>query len=58
MTVITMTAMVSSVAAGIWTPKETTQPTKTSEKFSAANALPKKPESVMATCIVAKKRAG
>ena len=31
-----------------------TQSTKRSEKFSAANALPKNPDRVIATCIVAK----
>ena len=52
------TATASSVAAGICTPRPNSQSTKPSEKFSAAKALPRKPDRVMATWIVARKRAG
>ena len=52
------TAMASRVAAGTPTPRLTSQLTRPSEKFSAAKALPRKPDRVMATWIVARKRAG
>ena len=47
--VISMTESVFRVLTGMDTPRETSQSTKTSEKFSAAKALPKKPDKVMAT---------
>ena len=50
--------MTLSVLSGIFTPSETSHLTIGPEKFSAANALPRKPASVIATCIVARKRAG
>ena len=56
--VIRITEMVSSVLAGIPTPRPTNQSTSNSEKLSAAKALPRKPDNVMATWIVAKNRAG
>ena len=52
------TATASSVAAGTGTPRLKSQATSPSEKFSAAKALPRKPDRVMATWMVAKKRAG
>ena len=48
MRVMITTAMASSVAAGTPTPRLTSQLTSPSEKFSAAKALPKKPDRVMA----------
>ena len=56
--VITITAMESRVFTGILTPISTSQFTITSEKFSAANAEPKKPERVIATCMVDRNFAG
>jgi hypothetical protein len=47
--VINITAMVSKVERGIFTPIPTTQSTKGSEKLSAAKALPKNPDNVIAT---------
>ena len=44
-----MTTSVFSVAGGMVTPSPMSQSTSGSEKFSAANALPRKPASVMAT---------
>ena len=58
MSVISTTDMVSRVETGIPTPRPTSQFTMLSEKFSAAKALPRKPDRVIATCIVARKRAG
>ena len=56
--VITITAAASKVALGIFTPRERIQSTKGSEKLSAAKALPRKPERVIATWIVARNLAG
>ena len=50
--------MVSKVERGIFTPIPITQSTKGSEKLSAAKALPKNPDNVIATWIVARNRAG
>ena len=47
--VIIITAMVSKVERGIFAPIPTTQSTKGSEKLSAAKALPKNPDNVIAT---------
>ena len=47
--VINITAMVSKVERGIFTPIPITQSTKGSEKLSAAKALPKNPDNVIAT---------
>lgn len=47
--VINITAMVSKVERGIFTPIPTTQSTKGSEKLSAAKALPKNPDNMIAT---------
>ena len=43
---------------GTGTPAPTNASTNGSAKLSAANALPKKPANVIATCMVDKKRAG
>ena len=56
--VMNMTARVSSVERGMVTPRPTSQFTIPSEKLSAAKALPRKPDSVMATCMVARNFAG
>ena len=50
--------MLSSVAGETDTPRPTSQSTSRSEKLSAANALPRKPDSVMATWMVARNFAG
>ena len=47
--VIKITEMVCKVVCGMATPQLTNSCTSASEKWSAAKALPKKPESVMAT---------
>ena len=52
------TAMASRVAAGTGTPCSSSQSTSRSEKFSAAKALPRKSDRVMATWMVARNRAG
>ena len=44
-----MTEQASSVVRGIFTPNDKIHSTNGSEKLSAANALPKNPESVIAT---------
>ena len=54
MRVIATTAMVLSVAGGRLMPREMAHATKGPEKWLAANALPRKPERVMATWMVAK----
>jgi len=53
-----MTEMVSRALRGMPTPTLTSQSTSRSEKLSAANALPRKPDRVIATCIVARNFAG
>ena len=49
MMVMRMTETVSSVLTGTLTPRSTSQFTSSSEKLSAAKALPRKPDRVMAT---------
>lgn len=56
--VITTTDTASSVDAGMVIPRFTSHPTNLSEKLSAAKALPRNPDSVIATCMVAKNFAG
>ena len=53
-----ITDMVSKVAGGIPTPSFCSHVTKESEKLSAAKALPRNPDKVMATWMVAKKLDG
>ena len=53
-----MTASVFNVERGIPTPAPMSRSTSGSEKLSAANALPRKPDRVMATCMVDRKRDG
>ena len=55
---MTTTAMESRVLLGIFTPRLSTQSTSGSEKPSAANAEPRKPDNVMATWMVARNLAG
>ena len=56
--VITTTLMLLRRCAFMFTPVDCTASTSLPAKLSAANALPKKPASVIDICIVAKKRAG
>jgi hypothetical protein len=59
MRVITITAMLSSKAIDDWgAPNEMINSTRGFEKFRAAKALPKNPDKVIATCIVARNFAG
>ena len=55
---MTTTAMVFRVLAGMGTPASTSMATNGSEKLSAAKALPRKPDRVMAIWMVAKNWAG
>ena len=52
------TEIVPSVFSGSGTPSATKTATRRLEKLSAAKALARKPESVIATCIVARNVAG
>ena len=52
------TAAEFNACLGIGTPEESSNSTRGLAKLSAAKALPSKPASVMATWIVARKRAG
>ena len=56
--VITQTQIVFKIFSGIVTPSPINQFTHTGTKFSEANALPKKPANVMATCMVERNFAG
>ena len=58
MRVMMITAIVSRVLLGRVTPRLTTQSTSGSEKLSAAKALPRNPESVMAIWMVERNFAG
>ena len=58
MKVISTTAMVFKVLAGMGTPRPDSHSTRLSEKLSAAKALPRNPDRVMATWMVARNLAG
>ena len=58
MSVIMTTEIVPRVFSGSGTPSATKTATRRLEKLSAAKALARKPDSVIATCIVARKVAG
>ena len=58
MMVMSTTEIVSIVLTGIPTPRPTSQSVRRSEKLSAAKALPRNPDRVMATWMVARNRAG